>query len=112
MIFKNIEQIPVVKTSHGCGLKKVLASNDETVSAITQIAETVLKKGETAEMHSHQTMEEFFYILSGELEISVEDKVCHCAKGDFLIIRPGEKHSLKALSDCRMITVGCAFGPR
>lgn len=109
MILKHLDAIPIVQTSHCCGIKKVLAANEETVSAITQIAETILQKGDVVEIHSHATMEEFFYILSGELEIYAESKVIYCTKGDFIIISPCEKHSLKALSECKIFTIGCAI---
>lgn len=66
MKIKNAKELNSEHTSHGCGEKYVLSSVDETVSNITQITETVLHKGETAEMHAHDTMEEFFYILDGE----------------------------------------------
>ena len=36
----NIEEIISEMTSHGVGVKKVLLNNDDTVSAITQIAYT------------------------------------------------------------------------
>lgn len=108
MKIKNANKITPMHTSHGCGEKFVLASADETISNITQIAETVLYKGETAEMHAHDTMEEFFYILDGEIEFLSNDGSILCGKGDFIHIMPKELHGLHAVTESRVLTIGCA----
>ena len=53
---KNIEELPVVTTTHGIGEKQVLLNSQETSASLTQIAVTQLKAGETAEEHRHPTM--------------------------------------------------------
>ena len=109
MTIKHLNDISAIPTSHGCGEKRVLASNEETVSAITQIAETVLHKGETAEAHTHETMEEFFYILDGEVKFLTLSGNVVCRKGDFVLLKPNELHGLVALSDTEMLSIGCAI---
>lgn len=108
MKLKNAKEIASVHTSHGCGEKFVLVSGEEAISNITQIAETVLHKGETAELHSHDTMEEFFYILDGKIEFVSKDGSMQCNKGDFIHIMPKELHGLHAVTECRVLTIGCA----
>ena len=86
MLIKHLSSIHQVPTSHFCGLKQVLLSNEETNSKITQIAITQLKQGETAEEHCHPDMEEFFFILDGVMRIKVDNKSYDCVRGDFIIL--------------------------
>lgn len=109
MTFKNLKDIMPIPTSHGCGEKRILASNEETVSAITQIAETTLREGETTDMHMHESMEEFFYILEGEVEMICEKEKIIFERDDFISIKPQKRHRLKAVTDCRILTIGCAI---
>lgn len=105
---KNINTINDVATSHGAGIKKVLCSNDETSSNITQIAMSRLKAGEQVEVHVHETMEEHFIIEEGTLEFMIDDKVMMVNSGTYVMIPAGTKHGIKAITDCKMITVGCS----
>lgn len=59
---KNINAINHIATSHGARIKKVLCTNDEAASNITQIAVSRLKAGEQVAVHVHETMEEHFII--------------------------------------------------
>lgn len=52
--------------------------------------------------HYHNTMEENFYILEGEIDIVVDDVVHHLKKGDFIHIEPGEVHYCINKSDATM----------
>lgn len=108
MNFKNLDEITPVPTSHGCGLKKVLLSSDESGTAITQIAITELKCGSVVDPHRHPTMEECFLVCSGKLRMSVRGVMCECGPGCFISIEAGEEHGLEAVTDCRIVTVGCA----
>lgn len=86
----------------------MLIAPDETSTNITQIAVTTLKQGEIAEKHSHQTMEEFFFILEGRLRITIGECDKICQSGDFIRVKASTPHSIKALTECRMMTIGCA----
>lgn len=105
---KNINAITEVATSHGAGIKKLLCANDETSSNITQIAVSCLKAGEQVEMHEHETMEEHFIIEDGSLEFMIYDKVMTVDAGTYVMVHAGTKHGIKAITDCKMIMVGCA----
>ncbi len=109
MIRKLSEIIPVI-TSHGVGQKRVLLSKEESGCSITQIAITELKAGEIASAHVHSDMQEAFYVLDGELEIRLDGVPRHCPKESFIYIDNGISHDLKALTDCRVMTVGCEIG--
>lgn len=105
---KNIPEINEVKTSHGAGIKKVLCSNDEASSNITQIATSRLKAEEQVEMHVHETMEEHFIVEDGTIEFVIDDKLMTVTGGTYVMIHAGTKHGIKAVTDCKMITIGCA----
>lgn len=107
-IIKNINTINDVATSHGAGIKKVLCSNDEASSNITQIAVSRLKAEEQVEMHVHETMEEHFIIEEGTIEFVIDDKLITVTGGTFVMVPAGTKHGIKAVTDCKMITIGCA----
>ena len=105
---KNINTINDVATSHGAGIKKVLCSNDEASSNITQIAVSRLKAEEQVEMHVHETMEEHFIIEEGSLEFMIDDKVMTVNSSTYVMVPAGTKHGIKAVTNCKMITIGCA----
>ncbi|WP_018464127.1 cupin domain-containing protein [Segatella paludivivens] len=105
---KNINTINDVATSHGAGIKKVLCSNDEASSNITQIAVSLLTAGEAVEVHIHETMEEHFIIEDGSLEFMIDDKVMTVNSSTYVMVPAGTKHGIKAVTNCKMITIGCA----
>ena len=105
---KNITDINDVMTSHGAGIKKVLCSNDEAASNITQIAVSRLKAGEQVEVHVHETMEEHFVIEDGTIEFMIDDKLMTVTSGTYVMIPARTKHGIKAVTNCKMITIGCA----
>lgn len=105
---KNINTINDVATSHGAGIKKVLCSNDEASSNITQIAVSLLTAGEEVEVHIHETMEEHFIIEDGSLEFMIDDKVMTVNSSTYVMVPAGTKHGIKAVTNCKMITIGCA----
>jgi len=105
----NISSVAAVATSHGCGLKRVLLSADQTCSAITQIAVTRLRQGDVVESHSHPTMEECFLIRSGRVAMSVGGVGEELGADDFVRIAAGVEHDMKALTDCELLTIGCAL---
>lgn len=84
----------------------LLASNESGCS-IMQIAITDLKAGEVAAAHVHEDMQEGFYVLSGELDIVLDETVEHCKAEDFVFVKCGTSHKLRAVTDVRVMTIGC-----
>jgi mannose-6-phosphate isomerase-like protein (cupin superfamily) len=91
------------------GTKRVLLVANESGCAITQIAVTDLKAGEVAVAHVHEDMMEGFYVMSGMLNMVLDGEVEHCTEGDFIWVRCGVRHELRAVTDVRMMTIGCAL---
>lgn len=109
MLIKHLPSIQQVPTSHSCGLKQVLLSKEETNSNITQIAITKLKQGETADEHFHPDMQECFFVISGKLQVKINDVIYHCKEDDFIMVDCNEKHELQALTDGRFMNIKCAM---
>ena len=42
--------------------------------------------------HLHKTMHEYFYVLQGNMKISIDDDVIEMDKDDLVIVEPGERH--------------------
>lgn len=53
-----------------------------------------LLPGQDFSAHYHSIMEEDFYVLSGEVDITVDDTVSHLTAGQFIHCEPGEVHYL------------------
>lgn len=105
---KSIKHLSIITTAHGIGEKRILLNNQETSTPLTQIAVTRLKAGEASEEHLHPTMEEFFLFQKGEAIITVDKERITCSSGDFVGIPANTLHSLKAITDIEIITIGCA----
>lgn len=88
-------------------MKRVLLAANESGCPITQIAVTDLRAGEVAAAHVHDDMQEGFYVLSGELDIVLDGKVEHCKAEDFVYVKHGTSHELRAVTDVRVMTIGC-----
>ena len=106
---RSLSDITPVPSSHKVGMKRVLLAAEESGCAITQIAITDLRAGEVALAHIHEDMQEGFYVMSGELDMVLDDEVEHCKVEDFVWVRCGVRHELRAVTNVRMMTIGCAI---
>lgn len=104
---RSVKDIEPVLTSHNAGVKRVLLAPNESDCAITQIAVTDLKAGEVADVHVHADMQEGFYVISGGLDIVLDGVVEHCQPEDFVYVKCGVSHELRAITDVRVMTIGC-----
>ena len=46
-------------------------------------------------------------MMSGDLDITLDEETLNCSKDDFVFVKCGVKHELKAISDVRVMTIGC-----
>ena len=90
----NVGDIPSEKINHGAGLKKVFKKNLDTKTALTQFAYSKFEKGDVCEKHSHSTMDEYFFVLSGGGVYTIGDKQVTLTKGDFIEIPAKTNHYL------------------
>ena len=108
-IIKDIEKIEAIPTSHQIGLKKVLLSDSETISNITQIAVTSLSANEKIEKHIHPTMDEHYIFISGKGIIYIDDETFECTAGTFILVPANSQHNLEVITDMKFITIGVAL---
>ena len=52
-------------------------------------------------------MQEGFYVLSGELDIILDDEIENYKTEDFVYVKCGISHELRAITDVRVMTIGC-----
>ena len=107
---KILNEIKAVSTSHDVGLKRVLLAANESGCSLTQIAVTDLKAGEVAQAHIHPDMQEGFFVLDGILNVKLDDEILHCTKDDFVYVKSLTSHELRAVTDVRILTIGCVIG--
>ena len=106
---RHLHDITPASTSYEMGLKRVLLSANESGCSITQIAVIELKAGEESAMHIHPDLQDAFYILEGELDVTINGTVHHCKKDDFLFIEQLNTYQLRAITDVRMLAMGCVI---
>ena len=54
--------------------------------------------------HLHKTMAEYFYLLSGEIRLRVNEETLELKSGDLVVVEPGEAHEvLAATPDARLL---------
>ncbi len=71
------------------------------------IGQARLKPGEDFANHSHEVMEESFFVIKGKVEFVVDGKSYISEKGDFLSMQPNESHYLKNVGDDEAIILFC-----
>lgn len=106
---RSLTEIQTIPSSHKVGLKRVLLAAEESGCGITQIAVTDLKAGEVAEAHVHEDMMEGFYVMSGVLNMVLDRELLRCVKDDFVWVESGTSQELRAVTDTRIMTIGCAL---
>lgn len=104
---RSLSDIHPVPSSHKAGMKRVLLAAEESGCAITQIAVTELHAGEIAHAHIHEDMQEGFYVMNGRLDIMLDGETLHCGEEDFVWVESGKSHELRAVTDVRVMTIGC-----
>lgn len=92
---KSLDEIPLTKTNHKVGQKYVLYSNIQLDNKLTQVAVSFLEPDMVIENHSHPTMDEYFFILEGEVEFTIEGNICVLGTNMIIEIKSSSKHSLQ-----------------
>ncbi len=104
----NFDPLKMQITAHSIGEKFVFFGNEELQSPITQVAICILKSGEFIPFHSHETMEEVFYIISGNGTFYIGDEIFHVENNTCIRVPAGFLHSIKANIDLHFYYFGVA----
>ena len=75
---RHLHDISPLSTSYELGLKRVLLSANESGCSITQIAVLELKAGERSAQHIHPDLQDAFFILDGEIDITIDYRASAC----------------------------------
>lgn len=113
---QQLESVPFRKTSHGTS-KQQLMEPFSVHPNLAGISVATLQPGQSIERHAHGSMHEFFYVLSGNVDITVESTgKAACPRDCFFHAAPGEVHSFEiaanAPSEMKMIVIGLTTGPK
>ncbi len=96
IVFNQLSNILPSGTAHSQGQKFVFLANKDSQTNLTQFAYGSFAPGEGSGLHTHQTMEEFFFIVKGEGLCVCGAERYQLGKGAFLRIPAGVLHSLEA----------------
>ena len=95
MIVRNLEDKEVLDTTylaHGGAIAQMILDR-RVLKEIGFLAGATLEKGKKIESHV-DPMEEIYFIMSGEGEMTVGDDTRHVVQGDAIWIPAGSAHSL------------------
>ena len=108
-LIKNLANLNWTDTNHSGILKKVCFVGEEFVSNITQIAYTELNKGVDVVNHTHNSMEEVFFILEGVCEFNIQGESILAEKQSIIRVPINQEHSIRAISDCKIFYFGVSI---
>lgn len=101
-----LNSIQKKETSHPGISKHVFFENNDFKSNVQQFAYSSLKEGDIVNEHSHQTMEEVFFMLSGKCIFYINEKKYQVEKHTSILIPSGSIHKIEASTDCSFIYFG------
>ena len=108
-MIRHVNDISVQTTSHAAGMKKVLLAANESGCSITQIAVMQYKAGDVTHPTIHPDLQDNFYILSGEVEVTLDKETTRCEAGHFIFVPYGTSCELHAITDVEMLAMGCVI---
>ena len=108
-LIKNLANLNWTDANHSGVLKKVFFVGEEFVSNITQVAYTELNKGVEVVNHTHNSMEEVFFLLEGVCEFNIQGASILAEKQSIIIIPINQEHSIRAISDCKLFYFGVSI---
>ncbi len=90
----NLKDIPKTLINHGTVNKKVFIRNEDNQTSLTQFAWSKFERSDICESHSHPTMDEYFFVISGKGTYIIDNKAFEIVKNDFIFIPAGVEHQL------------------
>ena len=76
------------------GYKRAILGKDKEDR--NEVVEIIMEKGDETKLHYHKETTEMFYIVCGSASIYVDNDLYKVSEGDFLKIKPYEKHKIVA----------------
>ena len=90
-------------SNHLLASEKQVILGKNVIPHLLQVAVGFLKKDQFIESHSHDTMNEFFYLIDGKLQIEIENVIFVIENNDSILIGKKKKHSLLAIENSKFL---------
>ena len=102
--------LPLIPSKHGreC-FKKVLLTDQDTSSDLCMFNIAFLEAGKHFEKHSHSSMDEIFYVISGMGLFTVGNKEYSAQTGSCIYVPAKANHFLTAQENMKFIVIGIAL---
>ncbi len=98
---KNLNTIPVEEAHGGSGKRQlILSPNDDVSSQFQAMTKGFLATGAKFDWHSHENIDEFFWVLQGSGVIDFKDmESMEYGVGDLVYIPASLEHKIEAKGD-------------
>lgn len=72
-----------------------------------QMLNVLQAEGRTLDFHLHETSDELFYVIEGEMDIEFEDGMQHLCAGELIVVPAGVRHRpvVTSLVKCLLVEV-------
>lgn len=107
MIVQNLEKQTPFTTKDSSTIRSILDRANAPVQN-QSLAEASLPQGAATQPHFHKLSEELYFILEGAGEMTVDGETRAVGPGDAILIPPGARHTVCALSAMRFL---CCCAP-
>ena len=94
MKFISLSEVSETGVSHNPEIRKKVLLRKGDAPHLTNFSRSELLPGQTAKSHAHTDMFEVFFVESGLGRINVNDVSRSFAKGDCVVVEPGEHHEI------------------
>ena len=102
----NLLDVKIRNLNHSTPTVKSVYFQSETLNHLTQFATATFNKGDMVEEHSHQTMNELFYVEYGRLILEINGKEDNIEKGSVFIVYAKSMHKLEFVEETKLIYFG------
>ncbi len=102
----NISDIKTTDLNHSTQTVKSVYFQSETLDPLTQFATATFNKGDIVEEHSHQTMNELFYVEYGRLILEINGNKDNIEKGTVFIVYAESPHKLEFVEKTKLVYFG------
>ena len=107
MTILNLENQEPFTTADGSTIRSILDSTNAPVQN-QSLAEATLPAGGATARHYHKSSEEFYFILTGEGVMEIDEKSSPVNSGNAILIPANAWHQITATSDLRFL---CCCAP-
>lgn len=107
MIVRNIERQAPFTTKDSSTIRSILDRANAPVRN-QSLAEARLPAGAATEAHYHKLSEEFYFVLDGAGEMTIDGETCQVGPGDAILIPAGARHTIRAKQSLRFL---CCCAP-